>query len=631
MSRAGPTLRLEVLFAAFTMTLGLQTMRAFFPLVVYVYGTRPGVTSIDMGTLAIGVFLTASLAAVPVRLFGPRRALMLCAGALALLRLAVQFFGPAQGLWLASAGTIAFLWTVPALLAVARGSDPESSARVGIGLVMGLALDVAIAGGFWTWDPLWQRSVLPTVVTIAVVLLYALLLRGLAREPVDRARTDVPLAAAWTLVGVGPILLLHVLIFHNPARLTAVTGWPLPAVVLFVLVADALAVTAAAAVRSGPIALAAALLLIPAAYGAHGTGPEAAVALAVGSVSAGLVMVAILAGQGRGRPRAGLAGTAIGWGLGMVLFVVPAFLYYVGYDIRLPFDNAAVPAGVAVVAALAALGPARAIRFTPPLRPGRSRPVVALLLVPVLLWVFARTPQAQPGTGWPVRVMSYNLHQGYATSGAQDLEALARTVEAAGAEVVALQEVSRGWVINGSTEMLTWLARRLRMPYVWGPAADPIWGNAILARRPILDSANAELPRGGAPMRRGVLWVEVDLGRGERLRVIATHFHHVEGQGYIREPQAAAIVRVWNRRERTVVMGDLNATPEAREIAMLKDAGLRDAFTLAGQGSGLTYPSEAPGRRIDYIWVSPDLKARDFRVLPGQASDHLGIAVTVGR
>jgi len=78
-------------------------------------------------------------------------------------------------------------------------------------------------------------------------------------------------------------------------------------------------------------------------------------------------------------------------------------------------------------------------------------------------------------------------------------------------------------------------------------------------------------------------------------------------------------------------MGDLNATPEAREIAMLKDAGLRDAFTLAGQGSGLTYSSEAPERRIDYIWVSPDLKARDFRVLPGQASDHLGIAVTVGR
>ncbi|MGH7417661.1 MAG: endonuclease/exonuclease/phosphatase family protein, partial [Candidatus Rokuibacteriota bacterium] len=170
-----------------------------------------------------------------------------------------------------------------------------------------------------------------------------------------------------------------------------------------------------------------------------------------------------------------------------------------------------------------------------------------------------------------------------------------------------------------------------RMPYVWGPAADAIWGNAVLVRRPILTSANAELPRGGAPMRRAVLWAEVDVGRGERLLVIATHFHHVERQGHIREPQAAAVTRLWNRRERTVVLGDLNATPDAREIVMLKDAGLRDAFALAGEGSGLTYSSVTPERRIDYIWVSPDLRPRDFRVLPGQASDHLGIVVTVGR
>jgi endonuclease/exonuclease/phosphatase family metal-dependent hydrolase len=227
--------------------------------------------------------------------------------------------------------------------------------------------------------------------------------------------------------------------------------------------------------------------------------------------------------------------------------------------------------------------------------------------------------------------MSYNLHQGYATSGAQDLEALAGTIEAAGADVVALQEVSRGWVINGSTEMLTWMARRLRMSFVWGPAADAVWGNAILSRRRIARSAYDELPRGGAPMRRGVLWAEIDLGRGERLLVIATHFHQVEAEGEIRVPQAAAVLRVWNRRDRTVVMGDLNATPDAPEIALLKDAGLRDAFALAGQGSGLTYSSATPERRIDYIWVSPDLRARDFRVLPGQASDHLGIAVVVGR
>jgi len=46
---------------------------------------------------------------------------------------------------------------------------------------------------------------------------------------------------------------------------------------------------------------------------------------------------------------------------------------------------------------------------------------------------------------------------------------------------------------------------------------------------------------------------------------------------------------------------------------------------------GFTFPSWEPDRRIDYIWISPDLSARDFRVLEDQASDHLGIVVTVSR
>lgn len=78
-------------------------------------------------------------------------------------------------------------------------------------------------------------------------------------------------------------------------------------------------------------------------------------------------------------------------------------------------------------------------------------------------------------------------------------------------------------------------------------------------------------------------------------------------------------------------MGDLNALPDAREIAILRGAGLRDAFALAGQGDGFTYRSDRPYERIDYVWISPDIAAREFKVLPGQASDHLGIAVTVAR
>jgi endonuclease/exonuclease/phosphatase family metal-dependent hydrolase len=81
----------------------------------------------------------------------------------------------------------------------------------------------------------------------------------------------------------------------------------------------------------------------------------------------------------------------------------------------------------------------------------------------------------------------------------------------------------------------------------------------------------------------------------------------------------------------TVLMGDLNAEPGSAEIARLRAAGLTDAFTAAGGGPAdeLTWPADRPDRRIDYIWLSPDLAATGFAATTSTASDHRGVAVTV--
>ena len=75
--------------------------------------------------------------------------------------------------------------------------------------------------------------------------------------------------------------------------------------------------------------------------------------------------------------------------------------------------------------------------------------------------------------------MTYNLHSAYNSQGRQDLEAIAQVIEESGADVVALQEVSRGWLIDGSTDMAGWLSRRLGMPILFRGTTDPVWGNAI--------------------------------------------------------------------------------------------------------------------------------------------------------
>jgi endonuclease/exonuclease/phosphatase family metal-dependent hydrolase len=112
---------------------------------------------------------------------------------------------------------------------------------------------------------------------------------------------------------------------------------------------------------------------------------------------------------------------------------------------------------------------------------------------------------------------------------------------------------------------------------------------------------------------------------------MVTHLHHVGEDSALRVPQVQALLATWANRAATVLMGDLNATPAAPEMQLLRAAGLIDAFAAIGMGDGFTYASNQPSERIDYIYHSADLAARDFHVNEGTASDHRGIAVTIER
>ena len=319
----------------------------------------------------------------------------------------------------------------------------------------------------------------------------------------------------------------------------------------------------------------------------------------------------------------------------MLLFVLLVFFYYAVYDVVLPLDNQALLVVAAALLAVAGLaGRASALAGGA----GRSPKVIAtglaLLLVPAVPWLAAPDPVGPVSAGLPLRVMSYNLHFGFDVDGWSRLDGTASAIEASGADVVGLQEVSRGWYVNGSTDMLGWLQRRLRMPHaLFAGASDDIWGNAILSRRPILASGVVRLPREGVPLRRNAIWADVDLGAGRRLRVVSTHLHYVQGPDgdRVRLAQLPVVLAAARGRAATVLLGDLNATPGSAEIAEVRRAGLVDAF-VAGRGrpaDELTFPSDRPERRIDWIWVSPDLRVAEFRATTTTASDHRGIAVTV--
>ncbi|KAA1420155.1 metal-dependent hydrolase [Mumia zhuanghuii] len=233
-----------------------------------------------------------------------------------------------------------------------------------------------------------------------------------------------------------------------------------------------------------------------------------------------------------------------------------------------------------------------------------------------------------------VDVMTFNIHHGAGASGLVDLERVAEVVRDSGADVVGLQEVDRHYSArSGWVDQATALADLLGYEVVFGanidrdpPAAGQPriqYGTAILSRYPIVDWSNTWLSRSPNQEQRGLLEAEIDV-RGTRLTVLNTHL--AASSQTDRIAQTAEIAAAVDPRKPTVLVGDLNALPDAPEIATLNGV-LTDAWTASGRGDGLTYPVDVPKSRIDYIYTTRSAKPMRTRVLTAasDASDHLPV------
>ncbi|HSO51798.1 MAG TPA: endonuclease/exonuclease/phosphatase family protein [Actinomycetes bacterium] len=621
----------ELAVAALTVVSGLQLLRLMVATVVGVYRDRLGAPLTSLALFALAVVGLGFLAAPAARLLGRRRALVVSVAGVALVRLALQLVPDAVARWLlAPVGVVLFLWFVPLWLA-------RDGRGLGLALLAGLAADTALAGLFGSWDYAWSIDgwTVALAVALAGAALWALAVLGDPGPEPGEAAGRAGLARVLPLAGIGPALFLHALVWQNLGWQAVLGGRSQEAVLLLVMVGNLAALaagTAAAVARETRWPVAGTAVVGLAVAVALGSEAPAAAGI-LGQASAAVLLVVIVR---RSTGAAGLGPVSAAWTAGMGLFVLLVFGYYAAYDVVLPVGNGPLPARAAVLVGLAAVGAMRSGRDRGPWRdPLPVLAGVALLAAPLFVWATAPAPvEVAPGPARPVRLMSYNLHFGFDVRGWSDLEGVARAIEASGAEVVGLQEVSRGWYVNGSTDMLAWLQRRLRMPHArFAGASDATWGNAVLSRYPILSGEVTRLPREGVPLRRNALGVELDLGDGRRLRVVVTHLHHVEGPDGVRVrlAQLPRLLEAVAGREATVLMGDLNAEPGSAEIARLRAAGLTDAFTAARgrPADERTWPSDRPDRRIDYIWLSTDLEATAFAATSSTASDHRGIAVTV--
>ena len=595
----------DVLVVTAALLLGFQAIRVFTTHTVWLIGetsSREVLAIVVLGGFAAAILAWPIARAVGVKAARLWSLRLLAAGAAIGQISAVPWIDFGAGL----AGTVALGWFLALLPSLG------SSARLGLSLA--LAVDLTVRVSFITVDaPFAHHPAAAAVVAVAVAIV------ALGAPGVARTSAGLPgWRNAWSLIGLGPGLVVFMLLSGNLGQVIVGADLDFRAAALALAVGAAVGVVWTwALIRSGVavgwalLSVAAVVLIVGFVLVDAGT-PAAGVG--AGLLAAALpALLAPMVPRLNGSPR--VAPSVVAMTIGLLLLVVLLFVFYSFYG-----PDWVLWAAVIATVVIGIGGYARRARAVAPARPMAMRgwlapvAVAAVILLPAAAVAGTAAP---PGSGSMnsdgLRVVAYNIRQGFGVEGRFDLEAVARTLEDNPADVIALQEVGRGWVISGAVDTLTWLSQRLDMPYAYGPAAADLWGNAVLTRLPMRSAVHHFDNPGRIP--RGAVEVEVE-APGLTYTVINAHLDHATDGGPTREDQARTLLDIWGGRAHTLVVGDMNA--EADEPSM--QSLFRVGFIDADAGGPPTFPES--GRRIDYVLHTPDLATVEVRRPVTAASDH---------
>jgi endonuclease/exonuclease/phosphatase family metal-dependent hydrolase len=609
---------------ALATTLMLQSMRVFTSYMVFVIDQA---NRVDIALTVFSTFLSIALGGLVLWQAGFRRTLLLSAFLFGLARLGFQFWDSPEGrLVLGAIALATWGWL---MIAVFR--HWRESAAIGVGF--GIALDVVIRIFFVTRDLPWNPGAVEHLLSVVLVVGMMVGIAGIRALRIEQL-PELSTRGAWSLLAVGPGLALYHVVSGNLGMVQVSAGMNFPEGAFLIALGTAiglrfslmagefLGTESTSRVSTGPlvigIILAISLFLI-------GQGGVLAIPGFILAPAATLVLMTF-AVAGRASPdeaRTPLVWLTVAFTAGLLAKVGMLFLYlvYSGNPIFLGiiagvFVITAVPAGVPDVSR-----PIYQPRMT---LIGAGVMAAALALVSgwhLLTW---STPEAGPIGGEEITVMTYNIQNGFDLENRWDLEAIAQTIENEDPDVVAIQEIPRGWLVTASVDQVTWLSQRLEMPFVYGSNADDgVWGNAVFSRLPIADSDTTQYSV-TENLMRGAVEVSVETEAG-LVWIYGTHLDNPSDADHARLVQAREFLEFWDGKRPALLLGDFNALPETELIADLAEAGFLDLGIELPAGA---YTTLTRGR-IDYIFGTDEFEVVDIHVTEVWTSDHLPVIATV--
>ena len=233
-----------------------------------------------------------------------------------------------------------------------------------------------------------------------------------------------------------------------------------------------------------------------------------------------------------------------------------------------------------------------------------------------------------------MKIMSFNTQHCLSyTKQVIDFQLMADTITACGADIIGLNEMrDKGPDVNEYDRQVEYLSELTGIPYYYFAKAIDTpggpYGNAFLSKIPIISAEtilvpdpvpDPELTRNPDPVTglgyyetRCLLKAKLENG----LTVLVIHFGLNPGE------QINAVQTVLEHLEdtRCILMGDFNANPDSALLSPIR-ARMKDTADLFTEPL-LSFPSDCPKRKIDYLFVSPDLVVTDADIPAIVASDH---------
>ena len=201
-----------------------------------------------------------------------------------------------------------------------------------------------------------------------------------------------------------------------------------------------------------------------------------------------------------------------------------------------------------------------------------------------------------------LKLMTYNLRFGELAS----MQQIGEYIASENPDIVAIQECD--WATKrkraphqNGVKFVNELAYYSGMFGIYGKSinyAGGYYGVGLLSKYPILSYERVLLPNDGKTEQRTMLIADIELPGGKVITFVNTHLEVKTAK--MRIEQVKFIEKyLKGRKNQLFLAGDMNATPDSKEMSMLRENWADLTNTV------FTYHTSKPEIKIDYIYTRP--------------------------